>query len=308
VSVTDLMPGRADVEAAAQRIAPLIRRTPVLRARIMGADVTFKLEHLQVTGSFKARGAANALLSLDSRPAAVLCASGGNHGLGVAHAAAELDVAATVVVPETIPAEKARRLAALGATIVEHGVTYDEAERHARELAAELGAPFIHPFADPAVVCGQGTVGLEILDDAGECDTALVAVGGGGLIGGIATVCEGTGMQVVGVEPAGIPTLHAALAAGEPVDVEIRSAAASALGASRTAPLNLSIAQRAVDDVVLVDDADMFAARDLLWETCGLAVEPASAIGLAALLQGLVKAERPCVVLCGANTSWLPDG
>jgi threonine dehydratase len=306
--VTDLVPTRADVEAAAHRIAPLVRRTPVLRARIMGVDLVFKLEHLQVTGSFKARGAANALLSLDPGPPAVLCASGGNHGLGVAHAAEELGIAATVVVPETIPPEKARRLAALGATVVEHGDSYESAEEHARELAAELGAPFIHPFADPAVVSGQGTVGLEVLADAGECDAVLVAIGGGGLIGGVATACEGSGMRVVGVEPVGIPTLHAALAAGKPVDVEVDSVAASALGASRTDALNLAIAQRAVDEVVLVQDADMLAARDLLWEACRLAVEPASAIGLAALLQGLVAAERPCVVLCGANTRWIADG
>jgi threonine dehydratase len=306
VGAADLPVTRADVERAAGRIAPFVRRTPVLRAELAGRPVWLKLEHLQVTGSFKARGATNAVRSLDPAPAEVVAASGGNHGLGVAFAAATLGARATVVVPETVPEEKARRLVALDASVVRHGAEYAEAEAHARALAADRGAPFLHAFADPAVIAGQGTVGLEVEQDVPECDAVLVAVGGGGLIAGIATALAGSGRRVVGVEPTGIPTLHAALAAGHPVDVAVASVAASALGARTTAPLNLAIAAQAVERVVLVPDDALLAARDLLWDACRLAVEPAGAAGLAALLTGAVEAERPCVVLCGANATWTP--
>lgn len=276
-------------------------------AELAGRPVWLKLEQLQVSGSFKARGATNAVLALDSPPAAVVAASGGNHGLGVAHAAAVVGAAATIVVPETVPAEKARRLAAAGASVVEHGAEYAEAEAHAKDLARALGAPFLHAYADPAVIAGQGTVGAEILDDLdSRIDAIIVAVGGGGLISGIAVAAEHSPIRVVGVEPAGIPTLHAALAAGEPVDVTVDSIAASSLGARRTGAVNLAIAQDAVAAVTLVADSDILAARDLLWDELRLAVEPGAAAGLAALLAGAVDAEAPCVVLCGANAAWQP--
>lgn len=307
-------PDRNAVIAAAERIRPFVRRTPLLPADLEGWPVILKLEQLQLTGSFKIRGATNALRSLDPPPTAVVAASGGNHGLGVAAAAAALNIDATIVVPEDVPAEKARRIVEADATVVRHGSEYAEAEAHARRLAKTLGAPFIHPFDDAAVIAGQGTVGLEVAEDLGgfdalaaRCDVLLVSVGGGGLIAGIALALEGTGVRVVGVEPVGIPTLSAALAAGHPVDVDVDSVTASSLGASRTAPLNLAIAQRAVDRVVLVKDGEILAARDLLWEECRLAVEPGAALGLGALLAGVVEAERPGIVLCGANSAWRPE-
>ena len=297
------VPTRADVEAAADRIRPHVRHTPVLRAELGGRAVWLKLEHLQVTGSFKARGATNAVLALSSSPRVVVAASGGNHGLGVAYAAGVAGAVPMIVVPETVSGEKARRLAAAGARVVRHGAEYADAEAKARDLAAELSAPLIHPFADPSVIAGQGTVGLEITEDAPGCDAVIAAVGGGGLIAGIATALEGA-HRVIGVEPEGIPTLARALEAGRPVEVAMSSMTASALGARMTAPINLAIAQRAVECVALVTDGDILAARDLLWEACRLAVEPASAAGLAALLAGLIDAEAPCVVLCGANSAW----
>ena len=307
---TERLPTRADVEAAQARIHGAVRHTPVFAAKLAGRRVWLKLEHLQETGSFKARGATNAVRSFDPLPRAVVAASGGNHGLGVAFAATASGIGATVVVPETVPAAKARLLAAMGATVVRHGAEYADAEMHARDLAASMGVPFIHAYADPAVIAGQGTVGLEIDHDllaAGVgCDAVLVAVGGGGLIAGVATALHDRDVRVVGVEPEGIPTLHAALRAGRPVDVPVDSVTASALGARRTAAVNLAVAQRSVDEVVLVDDAAIVAARDLLWERCRLAVEVGAATGLAALLAGLVDAEEPCVVLCGANSEWLP--
>lgn len=299
------LPSRPDVEAAAHRIAGSVRRTPQLDAVVAGVPVSFKLEQLQVTGSFKARGALNAVLSLVGPPAAVVAASGGNHGLGVAWAAGQLGIFATVVVPEPTPAEKTRRLGLFGATVVRHGAVYAEAEAHARLLADQLHAPFVHPYEDPAVIAGQGTVGLEVLADA-DCDAVVLAVGGGGLIAGVATALDGSGVAVVGAEPTGIPTLHAALAAGAPVEVAADSVTASALGARRTGTLNLAIAQERVREVVLVPDDRILAARDLLWEELRLAVEPAAATGLAAVLDGAVEAERPCVVLCGANSAWTP--
>lgn len=301
------LPTSDDVAEAARRISPHIRRTPVVSVAFGGRRVWLKLEQLQVTGSFKARGATNAVLSLPTPPPAVVAASGGNHGLGVAHAAAVVGAVATVVVPETVPDFKARRLAEAGASVVRHGDEYAEAEEHARMLAEALHAPFLHPYADPAVIAGQGTAAYEILDELdGRVDMLLAAVGGGGLIAGTATACSATDVRVVGVEPEGIPTMHAALAAGSPVEVEVDSVTASALGARQTAPLNLAIAQRHAEGVVLVTDRDILAARDLLWDEVRLAVEPAGAAGLAALLAGAVDAEEPCVILCGANSGWTP--
>ena len=302
-----VLPTPDDVAAAARRIGPHIRRTPLISVELAGRRVWLKLEQLQVTGSFKARGATNAVLSLPAPPPAVVAASGGNHGLGVAHAAAVVGAAATVVVPESVPDFKARRLAEAGASVVRHGTQYSEAEEHARMLADALHAPFLHPYADPAVIAGQGTCAHAVLQDLGDrVDMLLVAVGGGGLIAGTATACSGTDVRVVGVEPEGIPTMHAALAAGSPVEVEVDSVTASALGARHTADINLAIAQRDADGVVLVTDRDILAARDLLWDEVRIAVEPAGAAGLAALLAGAVDAEEPCVILCGANSAWTP--
>ena len=301
------LPTVEDVDAAAQRIAPHVRRTPLLCIELAGRPVWLKLEQLQVTGSFKARGATNAVLSLPEPPAAVVAASGGNHGLGVAHAAAVAGATATVVVPENVPDEKARRLTAAGASVVRHGTEYAEAEAHARTLAEALHAPFLHPYADAAVIAGQGTVAREILADIGDrIDAVVVAVGGGGLLAGVATACSDSAVRVVGVEPEGIPTMTSALAAGVPVDVTVNSLTASALGARQTGSLNLAIAQRSVAAVHLVSDADILAARDLLWDQARIAVEPAGAAGLAALLTGQLEAQQPCVVLCGANSSWMP--
>ena len=301
------LPSPDDVAAAADRIGPHLRRTPLITVDLAGRRVWLKLEHLQVTGSFKARGATNAVLSLPEPPTAVVAASGGNHGLGVTHAAAVVGATATIVVPETVPDEKARLLTAAGASVVRHGTQYADAQAHAQQLAETMDAPFLHAYEDPSVIAGQGTVALEVLQDAaGDVDAVVVAVGGGGLIGGAATACRNSDVPVYGVEPFGIPTMHSALAAGEPVDVDVDSITASALGARRTGALNFAIAQEAVEQVFLVSDEDILAARDLLWSEVRLAVEPAGAAGLAALLSGQLDAQQPCIVLCGANSAWLP--
>jgi threonine dehydratase len=299
----ETLPTAADVAAAATRIAPYLRRTPVLDAVVDGRRVTFKLEHLQTTGSFKLRGALNALLS-GPLPEHVVTASGGNHGIGVATAARLLGVGATIAVPETVPPDKERRIAATGATVVRHGRRYAEAETHARELARRDGLPYVPAYDDPAVVAGQGTVGLEVAEQAPHCDTVVVAVGGGGLVSGV-TLGAGPRM-VVGVEPTGCACLHAALEAGEPVDTPVDSVSASALGATRLGRIPFAVLAQSPPALALVDDARTLAARDRLWDEFRLAVEPAGAVPFAAWLAGDIPGDHACLVICGANAPWLP--
>jgi threonine dehydratase len=298
-----------DFRVAAGRIAPYVRRTPVLRAVADGRAVAFKLEHLQVTGVFKIRGALNALLAAGPVPR-VVTASGGNHGLGVATAARWLGIPATVFVPGTVPEVKARRIAEQGAEVVRTGEKYADAERAARSLAERDGLYYVHAYDDPAVVAGQGTLGLEILADMPECDVVAVPAGGGGLLAGvsgaIARCYPDKDCRVVAVEPEGCPTLHAALAVGEPVEVGADSVAASALGASRAGQLALAACMAHGVSAVLVSDEQILAARDRLWEEFRLAVEPAAATVFAAWLSGQVPGERPCLVLSGGNAGWTP--
>lgn len=298
------LPALAVTRAAAERIAPYVRRTPLLRASADGRPVVLKLEHLQVTGVFKVRGALNALLS--AGPDRVVTASGGNHGLGVASAATWLGVPATVFVPGTVPEIKARRIAAAGATVVRVGTKYADAEAAARRFAADERAYYVHAYDDPAVVAGQSTLGLEIHQDGPGCDTVAVPVGGGGLFAGVGAGL-GRGHRLIGVEPEHCACLHAAVAAGAPVDVPVDSVAASALGASRVGQLALQAHQAFDAGLALVTDAEILAARDRLWEEFRLAVEPAAATVFAAWLAGRVPGELPCLVLSGANATWSPE-
>src|SRR6516225_9052708 len=306
------VPTPQDYRAAAARIAPYVRRTPVLRAAVGGRPVSLKLEHLQVAGVFKIRGAVNSLLVAGegaARPEGVVTASGGNHGVGVATAARWLGIPATVFVPGTVPEAKARRIAAQGPDIVKTGSVYADAERAAREFAARHGRYYVHAYDDPAVVAGQGTVGLEIVEDIADCDVVAVPVGGGGLLAGVSGAvasADRRSRRVVAVEPAGCPTLHAAAAAGEPVEVGADSVAASALGASRIGDLAFAAYQANPVTLALVTDEQILAARDRLWEEFRLAVEPAAATVFAAWLAGQVPGANPCLVLSGANADWTP--
>jgi threonine dehydratase len=300
-----------DYAAAARRIAPYVRRTPLLTVSVDGREVSLKLEHLQAAGVFKIRGALNALLArredghLD---ASVVTASGGNHGLGVATAARWLGIPATVYVPATVPDIKASRIAAAGAEVVKTGRVYADAERAARDFAAAQGRFYVHAYDDPAVVAGQGTLALEIVADLPACDAVAVPVGGGGLMAGVSGALAAIGRPtvVIGVEPEGCPTLHAAVEAGEPVEVGADSVAASALGASRIGGLALAAYRANPVGLALVSDKEIIAARDRLWEEFRLAVEPAAATVFAAWLSGQVPGARPCLVLSGANASWTP--
>ncbi|MBB5805483.1 threonine dehydratase [Saccharothrix ecbatanensis] len=288
----------ADVTAAADRIRPYARRTPLWRTEVDGRPIVLKLEHLQLTGSFKLRGALNTLLAAGS-PDRVVTASGGNHGLGVAKAAQLLGLHATVYVPVSAPEGKVRRIEAAGAKLIRHGDTYAQAVVAAHEAPGF----YVEAYNDPIVVAGQGTVAAEVVADAPDVDVIAVAVGGGGLAAGTALA---SGLPTIAVEPEHCCALHHALAAGMPVDAEVDSVAASALGATRVGDVPFGILSSHPVTSVLVSDDEILAARDRLWEEFRLAVEPAAAVPFAAWLAGRVPGDLPCVVLCGANTDWTP--
>jgi threonine dehydratase len=299
---TAILPTRADVGRAAERIAPYARRTPIMRVTVDGKPLVLKLEQLQLTGSFKLRGALNALLG-GPRPARVVTASGGNHGLAVAAASALLDLPATVYVPSSVPQAKARRIEETGASLVRHGATYAAAAEAAMAFAESSNARYVSAYNDPLVVAGQGTCAAEVVADEPAVDTLVVAVGGGGLAAG--TVLGAGGRPVLAVEPATCRALHDALAAGRPVDSAVDSIASSALGATRVGEVPFEVLRSAARSV-LVSDAEILAARDRLWEEFRLAVEPAGAVPFAAWLAGAVPGELPCLIVCGANTDWTP--
>jgi threonine dehydratase len=295
---------RAEVEAAAARLAGRVRRTPVIEVDAAGRPVLLKLELLQHTGSFKARGALNRLLTGATGHERVVAASGGNHGLAVAWAARQLDLSVEVFVPEATPPMKVEWLRQYGAEVVVGGAFYADALAASEARAAETGALVVHAYDDPAVVAGQGTVAAELTEHAADLDVVVVAVGGGGLIGGMATWLAGSRTRVAAVEPERIPTLHAALAAGGPVDVDVGGIAADSLGARRMGRHGFDAAVAAGVESVLVPDDAIAAARRWLWDEVRIAAEPGGATALAALLTGALRpgpGERVGVVVCGGN-------
>jgi threonine dehydratase len=303
----------AEIQAARERLGSHVRRTPLIRAvglRVAPAGrLSLKLESLQVTGSFKARGATNKVLSLptDQMGKGLVTASGGNHGLGVAYAGWLAKVPATIFLPSDAPRAKVARFETWGAEVVLEGSVWDEADRAAREVAEREGLTYVHAFADPAVIAGQGTIGLEILEDAPETDVVLVAIGGGGLISGIATAMKALapGIRVIGVEPVGAPTLYESMRAGAVVELERIVTAASSLAPRKSAELNLRIIQETVEQIVLVSDEEMREAARWLWLELGIAAELSGAAAVAAWLSGKVRVgegERVCGLVCGAGT------
>lgn len=304
-----LMLNRDRITAAATRIAPYLRRTPVLalEPEVFGLNgqITLKLEFLQVTGSFKPRGAFNRLLSARIPPAGVIAASGGNHGLAVAHAARWLGVPAAIFVPTIAAPTKLQRIRDAGAEVVVGGATYAEALAASTARAEASGALVVHAYDQPEVILGQGTLGLELMEQAPALDTVLVAVGGGGLIAGIALAYAQSGTRVIGVEPVLAPTLLDALAAGRPVPVPVSGVAADSLGAREAGALAFAIARDHVERVLLVEDEAIRAAQRALWRELRIVVEPGGAAAFAALLRGNYRAdpgERVGLVLCGGNT------
>jgi threonine dehydratase len=305
--------GQQDIEAAAQRIAGDVRRTPLWRlpGRALGlpaAEVWLKLEHLQVGGSFKARGMFNRLRAQASLPAAgVVVASGGNAGIAVAHAARALNQPCTVFVPEVSSPAKRAVLAGLGAQVVVQGSAYADALVAAQAHRQSTGALWMHAYDQAEVVAGAGTLALEVEREAGLPDRALVSVGGGGLIAGIAAWFAGR-CRVEALETEGTPTLHAALRQGEPVDVSVSGVAADALGARRIGQLCWAGRAHIAASHLLSDEA-VARAQAWLWQELRLALEPAAALPLAALQSGVLRPqahERVLLVLCGGNVAQLP--
>jgi threonine dehydratase len=299
---------RRTILAAAERIAGDVRRTPTWRlpGRALGldlAEVWLKLEQLQVGGSFKARGMFNRMRSLPIPSAGVVVASGGNAGIAVATAARALGVGCEVFLPEVSSPAKQAALAALGARVRVQGAAYADALEACLARQRESGALLMHAYDQVEVVAGAGTLGAEIEADAGVPDRVLVSVGGGGLIAGVAAWFEGR-CRVEALEPALAPTLHAARAAGAPVDVAVSGVAADSLGARRIGEIAWPISQRFVAAAHLLDDGAIRDAQLRLWREWRLAVEPAAALPLAALWSGVIQPaprERIAVVICGAN-------
>jgi threonine dehydratase len=303
---------RDDVEEARIRIAGRVRRTPLAQvdADAFPGPAWLKLEFLQHTGTFKARGAFNRILAARERDeldpeVGVVAASGGNAGLAHAFAAGALGVPATVYVPGNASPVKVQRLRDLGATVVQAGTEYADAYDAAVVHAKNTGAIFCHAYDQPEMAAGAGTLALELLDDLADgFDTVVVAVGGGGLMAGVAAALEGTA-TIVGVEPVTAPTLAEALAAGEPVDVKVSGVAADSLGARRLGDIAFDVATRTRVRSLLVEDDDLVRARQLLWDDRRIVVEHGAAAALAALTSGAYvpeAGERVVVVLCGANT------
>jgi len=300
---------REQIVATHGLISPYVRRTPVIE--VDGADfglqtrsVACKLELLQHAGSFKPRGAFANLLSRPVPKAGVVAASGGNHGIAVAFAARRLGIPASIFVPSVAAATKQQRISALGAELIVTGERYADALVASRQRAAETGALEIHAFDQRETLLGQASVGIEIEEQCPSLDTLLVAVGGGGLIGGIAAWFAGR-IRLVAVEPRAAPTLHRALEAGEPVDAEAGGIAADSLAPRRVGELMFPFAQRFVDRVVLIEDDAIRAAQRELWRVMRVASEPGGAAAMAALLSGAYRPgpdERVAVLLCGGNT------
>ena len=305
----------ADVEAAAERIGNRVRRTPCLRTRyirepLRAGPTMLKLECLQVTGAFKVRGATNAILRLGSDALArgVITASGGNHGIAVAYAAHASGCPAVVYLPANAPADKAERIRAWGADVVVEGEVWDDAEAAALAHAERDGLAYIHPFADPAVIAGQGTIAREMLKQSPDIDVIVAGIGGGGLIAGIAVAAKAIkpGIRVVGVEAAGAPTLSRSVEAGELVTLDAIETAANTLAPRRSAEVNFEIVRDLVDEIVLVTDEEMRRAARWLWFEMSQAVELAGASAVAAIQTGKVAAadeEIVAAVVCGNGTA-----
>jgi threonine dehydratase len=308
MAITDITPDR--IAEAERLIRPHIRHTPVMTVAmedfgLPGGPLALKLECLQHSGSFKARGAFTNLLTRQVPEAGVVAASGGNHGAAVAYAAMKRGVKATIFVPSISPRAKTDRIRSFGADLVIGGERYAEALAASQQFAAQSGAMQVHAYDQPETLIGQGTLGKEIEADLPDIDTLLVAVGGGGLIGGVAAWYQGR-IRVVSVEPEEAPTLNRALEAGHPVDSPAGGIAADSLAPKQVGQLMFPIAQNYVGLSVLVPDDAIGAAQKALWDRVRIAAEPGGAAAFAAILSGRYKPakdERVAVLVCGANTT-----
>ncbi|GAB4370643.1 MAG: threonine/serine dehydratase [Elainellaceae cyanobacterium] len=299
---------RTDIQKAQRQITSFIRYTPViaLEKKAFGVPgrLWLKLESMQHTGSFKVRGAFNRILASAVPSVGVIAASGGNHGAAVAYAARKLGYPAEIFVPEIASPVKVDRIKSYGATVTIVGRNFAEALNASLQQAEKTGALVVHAYNQPEVIAGQGTIGCELEQQAPDLDTLLVAVGGGGLIGGI-SAWYANRVKVVAVEPELSAAFHAARKAGQPIDIVASGIAADSLGARRAGELMFAIAQHYVAESVLVSDQAIRLAQQSLWQELRLVTEPGGATALAALLAGAYQPEpneRVGVLICGANT------
>lgn len=301
----------ADVEQARRRITGSVLLSPCpyseALSELTGAKLWLKLENLQRTGSFKERGACNRLTALlpEERAAGVICASAGNHAQGVAYHAARLGIDATIVMPTTTPLVKVERTRSYGARVILHGAAYDEADEEARRLQAAEGRTFVHPFDDDLVMAGQGTIGLELLEQNPYLEAVVVAIGGGGLAAGVAVAIKETNprIKVYGVETTALPSMKEALKVGSPVTVPAARTLAEGIAVRRVAARTLEVVSRYVDDVVLVDEEEIAESILLLLEREKTVAEGAGAAPLAAMVHRRLPLEgkRVAAIICGGN-------
>ncbi len=298
------------IEQARDTISSRIRKTPMLEVEYdTDRFVSMKLECLQISGSFKIRGALNTVLGLDQTALnkGLVTASGGNHGLGVATAGAMTDTPATIYLPESTPPSKVEKLKNIATNVIVSGSAWDDANELALEDAKTNAKTYVHPFADLSVMAGQGTLGLEILEEAPDLDNLIVAIGGGGLISGVATAIKSVKpkMRIIGVEATGAPTLRKSVDAGKLVTLEKVETRAGTLAPRRSEEINLSIISKLVDDIILVEDAEMLTAAQWLWGKCGIGVELSAAAALAILQSGRFTPEpgqKTGIIICGTGT------
>lgn len=301
-----------DIKAASERLAPYVKRTPILRAEKLdddlGCEVYFKPECLQKTGSFKIRGATNKILSLtqEEKDRGIIASSSGNHAQGVAYAAGLLGIKATIVLPTNAPQVKVDNTRALGAEVVQYGFGSIERYKKLYEIVAEKGYTVVHSFNDPALIAGQGTVGYEIMQDLSDVDTVVVPLGGGGVLAGVAVAVKESNpaVRVVGVEPSRIPRYSESRKAGKPVEVELQDTVADGLMITTTGSNTYPIIEKYVDEVIPVDDEYIVRALNEIVYKGKVLVEPSAAIGVAAVLGGALKVrkdEKVCFVLTGGN-------
>lgn len=301
-----------DIKAASERLAPYVKRTPILRAEKLdddlGCEVYFKPECLQKTGSFKIRGATNKILTLtqEEKNRGIIASSSGNHAQGVAYAAGLLGIKATIVLPTNAPQVKVDNTRALGAEVVQYGFGSIERYKKLYEIVAEKGYTVVHSFNDPALIAGQGTVGYEIMQDLSDVDTVVVPLGGGGVLAGVAVAVKESNpaVRVVGVEPSRIPRYSESRKAGKPVEVELQDTVADGLMITTTGSNTYPIIEEYVDEVIPVDDEYIVRALNEIVYKGKVLVEPSAAIGVAAVLSGALKVrkdEKVCFVLTGGN-------
>jgi len=302
------------IRAARALIAPYIRHTPVAPmphlTRDVYAPLRFKLENLQVSGSFKARGVFNNLLLASDEVLArgVVTASGGNHGLALAYAAHRLGVSATVYLPEAATQDRVARVESWGAHCIRFGASYDDAHREALRFAESQDRLYVEAFDSEATLAGQGTLGLELLEDLPEIDAIFIAIGGGGLIAGVAAALKQIKpeLKVIGIEPVGAPSMKAAVDSGHPVQLDAATTIADTLSARRAGDMTHALTAQYVNDIVLVTDGDMIDGMQWLWRHLNQLVEPSAAAAIAAINNGLIDVSGyrcPVVLVCGGNAA-----